>query len=109
MATADVVIDYDEISSAASTMATKLSDISNELTELESTVSNLLQDGLVFEKASPALQEAYNEFSSQMKSSAKSIQDYADLFTNISDSMAESDASIASEVTSSSSGSGDES
>lgn len=103
MATADVVIDYDEISSSATTMATKLSDISNELTELENTVSNLLQDGLVFEQASPALQEAYNEFSSQMKSSAKSIQDYADLFNSIADSMAESDASIASEVTSASS------
>ncbi|WP_320784299.1 WXG100 family type VII secretion target [Streptomyces sp. CRN 30] len=94
----DVYFDYDEIARTATTMGTKLTDISNELTSLETTVSALLQDGLVFEKASPALQNAYNDFSNQMKTSAKNIQEYANMFNNIADSIAESDQTIATEI-----------
>ncbi|MFJ3822117.1 WXG100 family type VII secretion target [Streptomyces nodosus] len=96
--TADVVVDYNEIARVATTMGTKLSDISDELTNLETTVSGLLHDGLVFEKASPALQAAYEDFSNQMKTSAKNIQDYADSFNQIADSLAESDQKIAADV-----------
>ncbi|MGW3647887.1 WXG100 family type VII secretion target [Streptomyces sp. NPDC000878] len=94
----DVLFDYDEIGRAATTMGTKLTDISNELTELETTVSGLLQDGLVFEKASPALKDAYDAFSKQMKSSAANIGEYGKSFQDIGDSIAQSDTDIANEV-----------
>ncbi|GGS40303.1 WXG100 family type VII secretion target [Streptomyces griseoviridis] len=96
--TPDVLFDYDEIARVATTMGTKLTDISNELTNLETTVSALLQDGLVFEKASPALQNAYNDFSNQMKTSAKNIQEYANTFNDIAQSIAESDQTIATDI-----------
>ncbi|MFI9601964.1 WXG100 family type VII secretion target [Streptomyces sp. NPDC004069] len=95
---ADVVVDYHEIARVATTMGHKLSDISHELNDLETTVSGLLHEGLVFEKASPALQGAYDDFSSQLKTSAKNIQDYADSFNQIADSLAESDQKIAADV-----------
>ncbi|WTW99427.1 WXG100 family type VII secretion target [Streptomycetaceae bacterium NBC_01309] len=94
----DVNIDFDEIATTATTMGTKLSDISNELNNLETTVSGLLQDGLVFEKASPALKEAYDTFSRQMKTSAANIQSYADNFNGIAKSLAESDSALMTEI-----------
>ncbi|MFI6435211.1 hypothetical protein [Streptomyces sp. NPDC050759] len=94
----DVVFDYDEIARTATTMGTKLTDISTELTNLETTVSNLLQDGLVFEKASPALQSAYENFSKQMGESAANIKAYADSFNDIAEAIAESDQTIANDV-----------
>ncbi|MEU8135075.1 WXG100 family type VII secretion target [Streptodolium elevatio] len=95
---ADVNIDFDEIANTAKTMGTKLSDISNELGELETTVSGLLQDGLVFEKASPALKEAYDTFSSQMKTSAANIASYAENFNQIATSLGESDTKLMNEI-----------
>ncbi|WP_210574435.1 hypothetical protein [Streptomyces sp. GESEQ-4] len=94
----DVLFDYDEIARAATTMGNKLTDISNELTDLETTVSGLLQDGLVFEKASPALKDAYDAFSKQMKSSASNIGEYGKSFQDIGESIAQSDQDIANEV-----------
>jgi len=94
----DVLIDYDAIATTATTMGNKLSDISNELKSLEDTVSGLLQEGLVFEKASPALQEAYTQFTTQMKSSAANIQAYADNFKGIATSIADSDEKMMAEI-----------
>ncbi|MEU6440617.1 WXG100 family type VII secretion target [Streptomyces sp. NPDC047046] len=104
MAQPDVLFDYDEIARVATTMGTKLSDISTELGDLETTVSGLLQDGLVFEKASPALQEAYQDFSNQMKTSAKNIQEYANTFNDIAKAIADSDGDIATGVKNAQSG-----
>ncbi|MYS84756.1 WXG100 family type VII secretion target [Embleya scabrispora] len=95
---ADVHIDYDEIRSTATRMGTKLTDISNELRDLETQVGNLLHDGLVFEKASPALQEAYRTFNEQMKSSAANISAYAKNFTDIADSLGSSDTKLMGDI-----------
>ncbi|MGC0421741.1 WXG100 family type VII secretion target [Embleya sp. AB8] len=94
----DVNVNFDEIAGSATRMGTKLSDISNELTTLEHTVSGLLQDGLVFEKASPALQEAYNTFSQQMKTSAQNIHSYAENFKGIAKSLGDSDEKLMGEI-----------
>ncbi|MEU6348469.1 hypothetical protein ABZ896_03995 [Streptomyces sp. NPDC047072] len=96
--TPDILFDYAEIGAATASMSTKLSDISSELTSLETTVSNLLQDGLVFEKASVALKDAYDNFSTQMKESASNIKSYADAFDGISDAIAESDTTMANDI-----------
>lgn len=95
---ADVFIDFNEIATTAKNMGTKLSAISKELTDLETAVSGLLQDGLVFEKASPALKEAYDTFSSQMKTSAANIQSYADNFNQIATSLGDSDTKLMGEI-----------
>ncbi|MEU0932927.1 MULTISPECIES: WXG100 family type VII secretion target [unclassified Embleya] len=95
---ADIKIDYDEIRSAATRMGTKLTDISNELDNLQTQVANLLHDGLVFEKASPALQEAYRTFNEQMKNSASNIHAYAKNFTDIADSLNTSDTKLMGDI-----------
>ncbi|OPC77416.1 hypothetical protein B4N89_43705 [Embleya scabrispora] len=95
---ADIKVDYDEIRSAATRMGTKLTDISNELDDLQTQVANLLHDGLVFEKASPALQEAYQTFSTQMKNSAANISAYAKNFTEIADSLGKSDTKLMGDI-----------
>ncbi|MFF7244491.1 hypothetical protein ACFZBU_11405 [Embleya sp. NPDC008237] len=95
---ADIHVDFDEIARGATRMGAKLADISKELGELETHVSNLLHDGLVFEKASPALQEAYQTFSTQMKSSAANIKSYAKNFTDIADSLGKSDADLMTNI-----------
>ncbi|MFE5332703.1 WXG100 family type VII secretion target [Embleya sp. NPDC056575] len=95
---ADIKVDYDEIRSAATRMGAKLTDISKELGDLEHQVATLLHDGLVFEKASPALQEAYNTFSTQMKNSAGNIQAYAKNFTDIADSLSSSDTKLMGDI-----------
>ncbi|MFF4751131.1 WXG100 family type VII secretion target [Streptomyces sp. NPDC002514] len=97
--TPDVLVDYDEIARVATAMGSKLTDISAELRNLETTVSGLLQDGLVFEEAGPALRDAYTDFSNQMKTSAKNIQEYANTFNDILQSLSESDQAIATDVT----------
>lgn len=95
---ADININFAEIAATAKRMGLKLGDISKELGELETKVSGLLQNGLVFEKASPALKEAYNTFSSQLKTSAQTIQAYADNFNKIATSLAESDEKLMNEI-----------
>ena len=94
----DIHVDYDEINTRCTTMGNKLSDISTELTNLETTVAGLLHDGLVFEKASPALRDAYNTFSSQMKTSAKNIQEYANNFKLIASSLSDSDSKLTTDI-----------
>ncbi|MEV7728495.1 hypothetical protein ACIRP0_21850 [Streptomyces sp. NPDC101733] len=94
----DVVFDYDAIFNGCTTMGNKLTDISRELTSLEGTVSGLLQNGLVFEKASPVMRDAYNEFSKQMKTSAANIGSYAENFKKIAESMGQSDSKIVEEI-----------
>ncbi|MEV7520380.1 hypothetical protein [Streptomyces sp. NPDC091371] len=93
--TDDVVFDFDQIQKGCANMATKLSDISKELVSLEGVVSGLLQNGLVFEKASPAMKDAYYEFSRQMKDSAANIKTFAETFKKIADGMAQSDSELA--------------
>ncbi|MFB7495483.1 WXG100 family type VII secretion target [Streptomyces sp. NPDC056161] len=95
----DVLVDYDEIARVATAMGSKLVDISTELRNLETTVSGLLHDGLVFEGAGPALRDAYTDFSSQIKTSAENIQEYANTFNDIAQSLSESDQAITTDVT----------
>lgn len=95
---ADIHVDVDEIARGATRMAAKLADISKELGDLETAVSGLLQDGLVFEKASPALTEAYNTFSAQMKSSAKNIDSYGQNFREIAKSLTDSDENLTIDI-----------
>ncbi|AKG43941.1 hypothetical protein H7827_15450 [Streptomyces sp. JH002] len=94
----DVVFDYDAIDTTASTMGNKLADIAAELTTLKDTVASLLQNGLVFEKASPAMTDAYNQFTSQLDASAKNIDEYAKMFQNFATEMANSDEQITNDV-----------
>ncbi|GAA3159626.1 MULTISPECIES: hypothetical protein [Streptomyces] len=100
----DVLLDYDDIKRVANTMENKFTDIANELGDLENTVSALLKDGLVFEQSSPALEEAYQAFSKQMKESSANIKVFAQSFTDIVKSMTDSDSQIAAGVRSSSKG-----
>ncbi|RSS78175.1 hypothetical protein EF918_22005 [Streptomyces sp. WAC06614] len=86
------------IQSGCTTMGNKLADISKQLEDLEGYVSGLLQNGLVFEKASPAMKEAYNEFSRQLKLSAQNIKSFADIFTKIAEGMSQSDSDITIEI-----------
>ncbi|MFB7058004.1 hypothetical protein [Streptomyces vinaceus] len=96
--TDDVVFDFDQIHTGCTNMGTKLSDIAKELVNLEGYVSGLLQNGLVFEKASPAMKDAYDEFSRQMKDSAANIKTFADTFKKIAEGMAQSDSELAIEI-----------
>lgn len=94
----DVLLDYEDIDRVAGVMRQKFTDISTELANLETTVSALLKDGLVFQQSSPALEEAYNSFSRQMKDSSANIQVFAQSFLDIVTAMTDSDAQIAAGV-----------
>ncbi|MFG2223159.1 hypothetical protein [Streptomyces sp. NPDC048644] len=94
----DVLLDYDDIKRVATTMENKFTDIASELSQLETTVSTLLKDGLVFEQSSPALEQAYQAFSKQMKESSANIKVFAHSFTDIVKTMTDSDGKIAAGV-----------
>ncbi|MEU6843552.1 WXG100 family type VII secretion target [Streptomyces sp. NPDC046716] len=98
MANTDIYADYDQVATTASTMSHKLADISHELANLETTVSGLLQDGLVLEKASKALQDSYDDFSRQLKESSQGIQSFADTFSKIAEGLAQADSDITTSV-----------
>ncbi|MCB5909082.1 hypothetical protein [Streptomyces pinistramenti] len=100
----DVLLDYDDIKRVATTMENKFTDIASELKQLETTVSALLKDGLVFEQSSPALEQAYQAFSKQMNESSANIKVFAQSFTDIVKTMTDSDGQIAAGVRSSSNG-----
>lgn len=95
---ADVKFDYAEITRATSVMGTKLDDISDELSNLRDEVDALLKNGMVFDQASPALTEAYTQFTQQLTESAGAIKQYAETFESLSKGMQDSDSDIAQAV-----------
>lgn len=94
----DVVFDYNGISESADAMGSRLAMIQQELTELQETVNRLLENGLVFEEASPALQASYKSFNDQMTKSAAMIGEYADTFTKLGEDMKSADQAMALEI-----------
>ncbi|WBB62043.1 hypothetical protein O7599_05745 [Streptomyces sp. WMMC500] len=90
----DISADYQGIADTSHKMSQQCDIIVPAIYGLIGKVSNLLDNGLYLEQASPALNTAYTEFSKSLQQAASAIQVYANLLTQISDAFKTQDADM---------------
>ncbi|GAB3107878.1 hypothetical protein GCM10027160_05110 [Streptomyces calidiresistens] len=99
---ANIKLNYDEIDRVCNVLNTSVEEtLVPRMNEAQQEVDALLETGLVFVEASPALQAQYQTFTTSLKNATQSIIDYANQFQAIKESMQEMDADMAEKVKSS--------
>jgi len=86
MATPDIGINYDDITTASGLLTTAANDtIAPELTTLYNSVHNLLQNGggLYMIQTSPAIQAQYEQFNSSALQCVEAIKSFAKMFSDL--------------------------
>ncbi|MEV6929585.1 hypothetical protein AB0M46_34540 [Dactylosporangium sp. NPDC051485] len=63
---ANISLDYDKIETTSNRLDNAVRDILPMLDRLRSDVSNLLEDGMVFQQSSPAMKDSYEKFNTSL-------------------------------------------
>src|SRR2546423_12844674 len=102
MATPDIGINYDDITTASGLLPTAASDtIAPELTTLYNSVHNLLQNGggLYMIQTSPAIQAQYEQFNSSALQCVEAIKSFAKMFSDLVANLQSMDSKLAYNIT----------
>ena len=97
---ADIAIDYTEIQQCSATLTSAVQNIVPQLQNLQSRVNQLLSPdgGLYMVNTSPALQNAYQKFNTQVTQAVNAIDEFAKQFNSIASGMKSTDVNMASQV-----------
>ncbi|MEV5411069.1 hypothetical protein AB0K60_19790 [Thermopolyspora sp. NPDC052614] len=79
----DIGLDYEKIDATSKRLNSAVDTINPMLGDLKNDVSTLLDDGLVFQQSSPAMEEAYNKFNTNLTAAIEGIRNYAQQFNDI--------------------------
>jgi hypothetical protein len=102
MATPDIGINYDDITTAAGLLNTAANDtIAPELTTLYNSVHTLLQNGggLYMIQTSPAIQTQYDQFNSSALQCVDAIRSFAKMFNDLVANLQSMDGKLAYTIT----------
>ncbi|KPI11136.1 hypothetical protein OK074_2963 [Actinobacteria bacterium OK074] len=69
-----------------------------ELQRLQTSVDNLLADGLLLAQTSPKLQASYQEFTTSITTFVNNINNFADQFQSIAGAVLDLDSNIAGQI-----------
>lgn len=94
----NIQLDYAAIEATSNTLNAAADNTVPVLNELRNNVNNLLQNGLVFQQSSPALQEAYEKFNSSLLAAMEGIKGFAKQFMDIRTQMENMDGEMASSI-----------
>ncbi|MEV6520326.1 hypothetical protein AB0M43_00105 [Longispora sp. NPDC051575] len=94
----NISLDYEKIDATSGRLDAAVRDILPMLETLRTDVSDLLEDGLVFQQSSPAMKESYDKFNTSLLGAIKGINDFAKQFRDIRTSMEEMDGDMAGKI-----------
>ncbi|PZG05146.1 hypothetical protein [Nonomuraea aridisoli] len=97
----NIQLDYPAIEATSNTLNSASDNIVPMLNDLRTNVNDLLQNGLVFQQSSPALQEAYDKFNTSLLAAMDGIKGFAKQFMDIRTQMENMDNEMASSIRSS--------
>jgi hypothetical protein len=102
MATPDIGIHYENITTASTLLNTAANDtIAPELTTLYNSVHSLLQNGggLYMIQTSPAIQAQYDQFNSSALQCVEAIKSFAKMFSDLAANLQSMDSKLAYNIT----------
>ena len=73
----NVQLEYSQIDTVSSQLNNAVSNINPQLLTLKNSVDSLLNDGLFLQQTSPAMQHAYEQFTTQLQQIVTKIGDFA--------------------------------
>lgn len=94
----NVQLEYSQIDTVASQLNNAVQNINPQLLTLKTSVDGLLTDGLFLQQTSPAMQNAYGEFTTQLQQIVTKISDFATQFTDIKTQINEMDTTMANQI-----------
>lgn len=95
---ADIALDYEKIEETSKALDSAVDTIVPQLNTLQTKVSTLLENGLVFRQSSPAMEEAYNKFNSSLVGAMDGIKGFAKQFREIKAQLEKMDTDWAAEI-----------
>lgn len=94
----DIHLDYNEIEQVSTKLKSAVDNIVPSLKTLQSDVSTLLANGLVFRQTSPKMEAAYQKFNTSLIQAVNNINSFADQFRDIRNQMEEMDGKMATSI-----------
>ena len=98
MAANEVQLEYEQIEATAKQLNETSDHVNPQLLSLKTTVDNLLDNGLFLQQSSPALQQAYDQFTIQLQKAVDQINDFAKNFVDIKNTVQQLDEQIATQI-----------
>ncbi|MEV5411199.1 hypothetical protein AB0K60_20455 [Thermopolyspora sp. NPDC052614] len=98
---ADIALDYEKIEATSKALDEAADTINPMLSTLQTKVSTLLEGGLVFRQSSPAMEEAYNKFNTNLTGAIEGIKGFAKQFREIKSQLDNMDSEWAKNIRSS--------
>jgi WXG100 family type VII secretion target len=95
---ADLNVTYAEMESAATNLSNGKADIEGRLTQLKSSIDNLVQSGYVTGKSSPAFQAAYDEFNTGVLKTIEGLEGMSQFLKAAAQAMSDTDQQLASAI-----------
>ncbi|WP_331737560.1 WXG100 family type VII secretion target [Streptomyces sp. NBC_00019] len=94
----NVQLQYGQIDTVSTRLQHAVTTINPQLMDLKAAVDNLLNDGLWLQQTSPAMQNAYTQFTGQLTSIVTKIEDFAKQFTAIKTQIDDMDRTMAAQI-----------
>ncbi|SEO08710.1 hypothetical protein [Actinacidiphila rubida] len=98
MGSNNVQLEYNQIDTVSSQLNNAVQNINPQLMTLKTSVDNLLADGLFLQQTSPAMQHAYEQFTTQLSQIVTKIGDFAKQFTDIKTQINDMDTTMAKQI-----------
>jgi uncharacterized protein YukE len=94
----NVQLEYGQIDTVSSQLNNAVQNINPQLLTLKNSVDNLLSDGLFLQQTSPAMQHAYEQFTTQLQQIVQKIGDFANQFAGIKTQIEDMDKQMAASI-----------
>jgi hypothetical protein len=94
----NVQLQYGQIDSISAQLDNAVQNINPQLLTLKNSVDTLLNDGLYLQQTSPAMQHAYEQFTTQLQQIVTKIGDFAKQFKDIKTQIEDMDQTMAAQI-----------
>ncbi|NUO43560.1 MAG: hypothetical protein HOV82_16170 [Streptomyces sp.] len=94
----NVQLEYSQIVTVSTQLQNAVHNINPQLAQLQGSVDNLLNDGLFLQHTSPAMREAYFNFTTQLTQIVNKIEDFAKQFESIKTQIDDMDRTMAAQI-----------
>ncbi|AWB87212.1 WXG100 family type VII secretion target [Mycetocola zhujimingii] len=92
---ANMNVTYSEMTDAATRLTTGKEDLVSKLTELQTQVNSLVQNGFVTDQASGAFQTSYDQFTKGTTEAVNGLEGMSQFLTQAADALGNVDSELA--------------
>jgi len=94
----NIQLQYGQIETVSTQLNNAVTNINPQLVQLQGSVDNLLTDGLFLQRTSPAMQNAYHQFTGQLTQIVAKIEDFAKQFMSIKTQIDDMDRTMKAQI-----------